>query len=759
MKKTVCLFLALLLFLSAAAAYAEEADEGVYVIADAPTDEKEDPLASIGSQETDISQSYEDLAVSGPYVWQVMEGEIRCIDARTRQTAAEIPVSALYPDPEDYLALTAFGGTVTLCAVTGMGGDCRVTLYELALQDGTIVPVRIRDATEKLAFLFDGSAVWMEADIIACAGGFLVTALDMDMTFRLYLYDPETPELRELGTQAMDGFTAVFACGEDLLLMGPGEDPENEALTRISLSDGGREPLGSFRTDSMTQPSCAALNEAEGMLYYLIDGVGYRVRIAPEAEPEPFCAAQAGTALLRYGALAENSYIVLDEEGGLLYQDAAGALKAEKLRILDLTGAELLTDVLPLFNASAPDYLAVLVSGDESGEVLNEMMNQSADYDAFVINLGSGLYSALSAKGYLGDLGGSAELAEAAAALPERIRSLITAGGKLTAFPVAVENSVLLLDTAAVTGLTGLSREEIPTDWTGFLKLLSRMGEDGLLDGSGYCLFESGVSAETMRTAMMTSILQDARLWLNRDGDRLSGLAASLTPALQALDGMDWTQFGLAEDDEGGEWAGEDEEPALLEWINPEIAVMELREGTEFWPLSLAEGGERLVPQDVAVIVLNPRSARSDGVVRLAESLYTNMDIVTRMELDGRLNEPVANPNFDEDMAYLQSLVPMYEQSIAEAESSREAAELQEELDDMRGFLANYEKNGAWLVSADSIALYRSLEDLFAVHGDEFWDSESESSIFLRYLDGMLDPVQFVRQLVSTLQMSRMESE
>ena len=37
--------------------------------------------------------------------------------------------------------------------------------------------------------------------------------------------------------------------------------------------------------------------------------------------------------------------------------------------------------------------------------------------------------------------------------------------------------------------------------------------------------------------------------------------------------------------------------------------------------------------------------------------------------------------------------------------------------------------------------------------------SESQNSIFLQYIDGMLDADQFVYQLVNTLRMSRMETE
>ena len=763
MKKTVSLLLALLLLLSSVG-FAEEKDDDFFdiVISSGEEDEESDAFSANDIVEITRPQSYEDLAVTGSFVWQVMDGFIRCIDVNTQQTAAEQPVSFLYDDTEDYLALTSCGSNVIICAVTGAeSAACSVTLYELAMQDGGIVRINTMDASEGLGFLFSGQANWLEVDLIGCSGGLLVTALDPEQEYRLYLYEPVSGEIRELGTQPRSEFTAIFSFGDAVLLAGPAEDnQETMELTRISPASGGREVLGTVLTGSLSEPSCLALNEAEQTLYYFIDSIGYRAQIGGETVPEPFCAAQEGTAWLRYGAFAENRYVCLDEEGELLYQDATGILQADTLRILDLAGVETISDVLPVFNTANPGYLAIVNSGDDPDEVLTAMLNQSGDYDAYIVNLGSNLYQSLSDKGYLGDLSSSGVLTEASGVFPERISTRIQREGRLTAFPVAVQNSALLLDVAAITGMTGLSREELPTDWTGFLKLLNRIGEEELLDDSGRCLYESGISADTFRIIIMTSILQDTLLWLNRDDTRLASLQEVLTPALQALDETDWGRLGLAEDDnENTDWLPEDESLPLLEWTNPEISVMNIREGTEYWPLSVAEGGERLVPQDVAVIVLNPRSAHPEGVVRFTETLWEEMDIITRMELDRSLNDPVENDSFDEDIAFLQAFIPMYEEAIAAAESEEEAAELQAELEEMRAFLESYEEAGTWLVSSESITLYRSLEDLFAIHGDEFWYNDAENSGFLQYVDRMLDPVLFVRQLVNTLQMSRMETE
>ena len=688
-----------------------------------------------------------------------MNGSVRCFDVRTQKQAAELPLSTLYPEKEDYLALTSYGDILTLCAVKNIGPDCRITLYELTLQDKSIVSVQTLDATEKLAFLFDQKTDWMEVDLTACAGGLLVSALDAEKVFQLYLYNPASQEISKLGTQPFDSFTGVFPFRDGLLLSGPAaKNLELEELTFLSLPTGERQTLGIFQSGSIYRLNCMALNEAEQTLYYFADSIGYRLKIGTDSDPEPFCAAPESTAWLRYGRVSEGWYVFLDEEGNLLYQDTAAVRETSRLRILDLTGADL-SELVQMFISENPEYLVIVNEGDNQNDVLTAMLNQSADFDAYILSLGSNLYQALYNKGYLGDLGRSETLLAASEAFTKRILSRIREQDRLTAFPVGIQNTVLLLDVDGITALTGMNREELPTDWNSFLKLLWQIGEDGLLDGSGRCLFESGLSADSFRINLLSMILQDALLWLNADESRLSALQAALTPVLQTLDRTDWLKLGLPEDDDDEDDPLDNDMSALLDWANPEITVMGLREGTEYWPLSLTAEGERLVPQDVFVIVLNPWSTQSDGIIRFVETLYREMDIITRMELEPNLNDPVKNDRYNEEIETLRALVPIYEEAIMNASAEEEADALKAELNEMLAYMNQYEKNGAWLVNDESISLYRTLENLFAIHGDEFWDEEMENTIFLQYADRLIGPDQFVRQLVSTLQMARMETD
>ncbi len=738
MKKTLCLFLSLLLIFSAARAETWQEAEG----------SREE-----GGVELMLASSYADLALADGAVWQVMDGEVRLWDLKTREQIASLPVSALYTEEEDFLALIPWAGGALLCAAwNSESPECRVELRELLPADGGVTPGRVFDATSSLGFLFDGAARWLEVDLEACAGGLVISALNEEKNYRLYWYAPEQGILSDLGSQPMEAYTALFAEGDHLLLSASAEG--RQELYTISLPGGERARRGSVLTgESYTQPVNYAYDQAEGLLYYQLNGMGYRAPVGEEVQPEAFFSPPETAAPLRYGVAADGVYAFLDEEGELLYQDAKAKVTAARLRVLDLTGTDLLEEGLPAFHARHPETLVILSADDQPDTVLGALVSQSADYDAFVLSLGSELYRTLRRRGYLGAFSGSESLRAAAERLPEGIHDAVWQEGELKALPLAVYNASLALNVPALCAVTGRTEEQLPTDWPGFLALLQEVSAAGLPADGSILLYEEGLTGETLRNLFFAWVLEDFMLWLSQDETRLDGAEAALTPALEALEGVGWQNLGQEE----GDWSGAEEPVSLVVAAEPEIAVMALDSGVVCWPLSLQPGGERLMTQEVSALVLNPWSHQGEAVFSLAESLLEQMDPVTRMELDTGSREPVENTSFREDVAFLEQMLPLYEEALLQAEDEAEAAELREEQAELQRFLDNYRQNAAWLVSAQSIAAYEALEGQLALSTDAFWSEGAGDSAVLQFLDGQLPAAAFAARLVAALRMARLE--
>ncbi len=740
MKKWLCLLFAVCCFCGAVSVAEDDFVNG----------NKENTIP-----ETAGARSYTDFAVTGSLVWRVFEDVLSCTDVHTQEMVAELPLARLNEEAVNDLALFSSGDHALLCTACGADSDSpRVSLTELTCENGTIVPGKVQDVTATLAFLFGGKTSWLEVDMVSCSGGIYIAALDKELLFQQFLFIPDTGELRALGSQSLAQYTAVFPCGDGLLQISPDLSGKEE-LTLISLSDGARTPLGSVVTGSLDQPQNCVFDDANQTLFYQLNGVGYRAKVGQDVKPEAFCIAPQDAMDARYGALADSVYVYLRTDGSLVFQDASARMTSRNLRILDLTGADTVSEVLPDFNAAHPDYLASLVTSDNAEDVLTAMLNQSTDYDGYIVSLGSDLYHTLKNRGYLGSMAGSSLLASAVPVLPERIQSAVLKDGQLVAFPLAVYNTVLAMNVPAMTELSGLAREAMPTDWPGFMQLLSQLSESGLPTDGSLVLYEGQMPGEVLRSTFFSMIMQDCMLWLKQDDSRIGQLQMALLPALQAFETVHWENLGQEDDN----WMGSDNPTQLLLTTEPEIAVMALDPGTEYWPLSLQAGGERLIPQDVSVLVINPWSQNAEGILQLAETVWEKMDIVTRMELDLSLSEPVVNTTYEEDVAQLEQIIPMYEQAIAAASDEEEKAQLTADLAELQTFLEGYKQNAAWLISENSIASYRAMLNQLAPAADEFWSEGAGDASILQFLDGMLPASQFVNQFASALQMSLLEAE
>ena len=173
-----------------------------------------------------------------------------------------------------------------------------------------------------------------------------------------------------------------------------------------------------------------------------------------------------------------------------------------------------------------------------------------------------------------------------------------------------------------------------------------------------------------------------------------------LLPALQEFSRVAWNNLGLPEEESlDPDMEQADEQIPLLTVVQPEIAVMAMEDGMEYWPLSADGTEERLISQTICVLVVNPGSSRVAGALAFTEYAWDNLDILAKMSLCQSMNEPVENPSYEEDIAYLEQLAFSCRTGIAGAETNEEAALLQQELDDLEAFIGQYRENAVWLAS------------------------------------------------------------
>ena len=783
LKKALGFLLAFVLLLTSAAS-AEfltldlSADDDMSVSIGTPQD---DPGASLGLQENAILSAA--IVSSGHFIWRFSGEDLVCSDASTGNDISRIPFLSLYaedpgltvlqengfnPDQASVLWLKLISRDetgISFCLVLeDSDGSAHVLMYDLAFSDGEIHITGVRDVTKILGQFFDPDLNWLEVNMFRMDNGTLVIgALDSGLKYHLYTSRPAKESPAEIGTESLMSFISAIPHNDTILLACTSMDDLNALeLSFLNPETGERsDPEIVTAGTEVTAAMNFAWSKEKNLLCFCVNNTAYRVSPGTGEPPVPMQVFDKTPAVSRLSSIVGDQYFVYAEDGSLLSCSLQAEIKSARIRILDASGDENLPDLISGFNSCQTDYHVLLSSCDDETTILEKLLNQSNDYDIYLISTDSGIYSALKNKGYFVDLSHDDIIRNAVADMPESIRTLVSEDGRVTGLPICTQNSTLSLNVKALQELTGCSREEIPTDWPGMLRLLNQMAEDGIMEQNPqYSVYESALTVSLLKESLFALIMSDCLLWQNQCNAAPDEIPAVLLPALQELEAIAWDQFGLTDEMSMDiDWMLSNEKIPLLQDVQGEIAVMDLDDGVEYWPLSLNSECPRLIPEAVSVMVINPWSTQTQGAQTLAEYIWENLDTLSKMSLSLSLNEPVLNTAYDEDIDFLEQLLASFRERIDTAKTEKEAEALRNEMAETEKYLNDYRENAGWIASESSIAEYRALSSQFAPAVPEFWSADEEDAAVLQFLDGMMPAEQFVAQFVSSLKMALLEGE
>ena len=723
------------------------------------------------------------LVSSGRIIWHFSGDDLVCSDTPDPKDVARLPFTSLYAEEPGSAALQGVGldpgqatvvwlkllprdesGITFFLVLADQNDDAHVLMYDLDLSDGQIVISGVRDTTGTLGQFFAPDRRGCETNMTRLSGGrLLIGAMDPDFQYHLYILHSPEDSPAEILTDSLVTFLAAVPYGDEVLLVR--SVPEDASSLELSTMDPETGELGnpeiiSTSTDIYSTLNCA-WSEEEHLLCYAVGATAYRITPGSGASPVAMQIFDVSPAICRLGLIVGDRYYVCAEDGSMVSCDLRAEITATRIRIADATGNEELSDLASGFSKQQKNYLASVSSFDDENTILELLMNQSPDYDIYVICTDSGLYSSLNNKGYFTDLGGIGTIRDAVADMTETVRSLASENGRLAGLPILTQNVTLSLNVKAMQELTGLSREEIPADWPGMLRLLNQLAEDGILaENPQYMVFEEGITSSELKEGFFALIMSDGLLWMNQSGATPDALASVLLPSLKEFETIPWDKLGVSDEAaQNMDWLTGNDQIPLLQLVPAEVVVMDLDDGVEYWPLSLTSDCPRLIPETVSVMLISPWSLQSKAALAFLEYAWNNLGILARMSLCQSLNEPIVNTEFDGDILYLEQLVASYQESIEAAKTEADAEMLRREAAEVQEYLEEYRANANMLASEKSIAAYRTLSRQFAPAVSEFWSADEEDNAVLQFLDGLMPAEQFVAQYVSVLKMALLEGD
>ena len=414
------------------------------------------------------------------------------------------------------------------------------------------------------------------------------------------------------------------------------------------------------------------------------------------------------------------------------------------------------------FNSAHEDAAAVLKENyAEGGTIIEAMMNRDPSVDIYILSVNSEAYDALYHRGYMAALN-DAEIAAAVQGMYPAIQDAITRDGEIVAVPVMLYGWTLGLDYDGFEKI-GISREEIPTDWTGFLELLDEVS--GLLPEDGSVrVFEDWYTQKQARMELLDAILDSWHLQLNASGEEVRYDVPELTEALRRVMALDLDAMGMPEGDEDDAYTmitvvgvgGDRNYTLVAPSAGCTIGDMGYNEPAL---LSVIPGERTPVPLGMAVAVVNPFSRNADLAQEYLKNLYQNLGKRARYNLNAELNEPVTNRYYQQNLENTQRELESAQEALAAADAvdvpmwEDRIALLEEEI-------ANIEAYG-WEISPRDIAWFRAHDSQLFVsrynYVDVAYGNNEFDALIQQFLAGRMDADAFLKELDRRVQMKARE--
>lgn len=578
-----------------------------------------------------------------------------------------------------------------------------------------------------------------------------MVAIDLDAATMDVLYLDTDKEIRSL---------APFTEGKLLLVAYDyNTDPVSVSLMVYDIESRELTELGIMPNEGWSGPTGICYDEARSKIYYVQSGSVWRMDISEEGlgETEEFGDMPLEIYSDASPVLMGDLYILSSYEGVVGRDVTLDKLPEQRLRVNNASYSEPIRQAYYSFTDAHPEYMVSISSGSDTTNLVQDMMNRSAETDIYTISSTDKVYQSLIERGFMAELGGSEKLTAYVDPMYDIIKNYVTRDGQLYAVPLGSYASVMTLNKKLLTEKFGYDEADLPTTWPQMFALLSDLASGKMEDVPEATLLGPGYILRDVKASIFNMMLQDYFLWLDQSEENLKRGSEVLIACCEAFEQIDWAGFGLPEEYEENEesWMY-DPETVLMSNGSLNMYRYSYEEQQEPWPLAVAEGEDRLVGMSVTMAFVNPYSEHRDAAIEYLECALDSVQPVDRMCMDPTINEPVENSYYQESLADIDKNIADLEKSLEETEDEEQREMLTQQLEEMQQWREEYERDYRYDVSEEGIAGYRAHDSQFMIQKSSVWSSGAYEQVD-QYIGGTMSAQQLASELEKTLQMQRLE--
>lgn len=577
---------------------------------------------------------------------------------------------------------------------------------------------------------------------------------------------------------AADYLSGLVPCGDGLLLSryynrseawhedGTIDSPE---IATINAETGEMTVLG-----AMANPSCGCLvyDAASGAAYYSDESYVYRFDLASGASERVGRMISSSYRENCKAVVWHDRYYLVDAQADIL--DVAtldpALLPTRTLRLSSFTMEEQNRGFLREHPDVALEESSQYVVGAPE---LTQHMASSDAADVYFLSLSAGAFKILRDKGWVLDLSSSQKLTDTIAAMDPRLVKPLTKDGKLYGLPVNVSASMTAYYPQALETF-GMSADELPHTYEELLEFIVTW-RDNYADDNPDAIFY--VMMRNLFEEIFQQIFDMQMNLCEARDERMTFNTPTIQKLLKRLDSNEVKQAieDVCPVNEGSmEW-GSDEIDHTLFTTDYDPMPLEYRWDEDSVPIlmRLDDETEPVIPMNMMVMFVNPRSEQQELAVEYMEYMADHLPQTVRIALMPEVNEPI------EEVFYQQEAKSARE-AVAELEARLEAmraagkeldddpdspyydmtkADMEMELDRRHQVLERIEGD-RWVFSEEDIAYYReNVEPYLVTVVDSVFKGENNqaTSIIRQFVDGSMDAERFIREFDRIVDMMQME--
>jgi len=481
--------------------------------------------------------------------------------------------------------------------------------------------------------------------------------------------------------------------------------------------------------------------------YFVLDSHVYRWH--KDGEPVIIGNISSNTSVKNAAVTSNGEYWLQDSKRLMPYSLETYSPK----RTLTIAGEYYSGDLNPQFADMYPEITVRNLKNEfyTMDQMLNDLTTRQATADILILNVSSGIYSAMVNKEFCVDMKMSGKLREFTQSLYQIFQEWTISGDSIYAIPIEIYPEVLISINESLMKELGISK---PETYQQLLALYSDWDNINNDYSTQYALYGSGFA--TGRSWILNDFTNIYIASLAKDAP----LDFEAPVYLSTLSYLDNIYMPPLPDNRNS-----DESETLLIHNYPllpsDMDSFMARNGFAALPLKVAADYEAAIPTSLILMVVNAASSNQDIAIKYIECLVDNYPAQARIKFVDRTTEPIENESYADNLSVYCGTKNEIERMLEQAEPE-DVQSLKTQLADVELAIIENETM-RWFISSNDIQKYQSLIPYIRILpgiGYSYFSSLPNLQMLLyEYENGKIPAETFAKRLNSIQERIRMERE